>query len=145
MTNDRWDSPEDAERAFYQAFEAGDPQAMMRVWDETTDVCCIHPMGKALFGVDAVRDGWREIFASGQRLQFSAESAIRQIGADLAVSVVHEHIRVVGQDKTSPPMLATNVYRRTAAGWRMTLHHVSPAVVAMGGETEDKPAPRYLH
>lgn len=145
MTSERWDSPQDAERAFYEAFEAADLKAMMRVWDATADVCCIHPMGKALCGVDAVRDGWREIFASGQRLRFNAESAVRHIGADLAVSVVHEQIRVVGQDKTSPPMLATNVYRRTETGWRMTLHHVSPAVVAMGGETENKPASHYLH
>jgi ketosteroid isomerase-like protein len=145
LTSERWDSPEDAERAFYLAFEAGDLEAMMAVWDETADVCCIHPMGQALCGPDAVREGWREILASGQRLQFSAEPALRQIGTELAVSVVREHIRVVGQDKTSPPMVATNVYRRTTGGWRMTLHHVSPAVVAMGNGMEDKPASRYLH
>jgi len=45
-----WATPEAAEKAFYESFEAGDLPTMMQVWADTSDICCIHPMGKALRG-----------------------------------------------------------------------------------------------
>jgi hypothetical protein len=48
-------------------------------------------------------------------------------GMMLAVHSVHENITVAGEQRPRPPMLATNVYLRTAAGWRMIAHHASPA------------------
>lgn len=124
-----WSTPEQAEAAFYQAFEAGDLAAMMQVWDEAADICCIHPMGKALTGPAQVSEGWSGIFSSGQSLSFVLEPLHRQVQGDLAVSVLHEHIRVQGDKRPRPPMLATNVYRRRNGGWRIWLHHASPAVV----------------
>jgi len=137
-----WDTPEAAEKAFYASFEAGDLAAMMQVWADTRDICCIHPMGKALHGPAAVREGWEGIFASGQRLHFVLEPVQWQSTDDLAVSVLLEHIRVEGDDRPRPPMLAINVYRRTTQGWRMVLHHASPAVVEVA---KDMPGPQLLH
>jgi len=39
-------------------------------------------------------------------------------------------------------MIATNVYRLTPHGWRMVLHHASPAVVEVA---KDDPGPQVLH
>ncbi len=137
-----WATPQEAEQAFYRAFEAADLQAMMGVWDEAADICCIHPMGKALLGPAAVFEGWEGIFSSGQRLRFGLEPLyLRQTG-DVAVSVLHEHIRVEAEARFRPPVIATNVYRRTPSGWRMLLHHASPAVVEVAGE---RAASRALH
>lgn len=135
-----WATPEAAERAFYEAFEAGDLPAMMQVWADTPDVCCIHPMGKALRGTAAVREGWEGIFANGPRLQFVLESVQWQSTGELAVSVLLEHIRVEGQARPRPPMIATNIYRRTVRGWRMLLHHASPALVDVAEDS-----PQVLH
>ncbi len=137
-----WATPEAAEKAFYASFEAGDLPAMMQVWADTPDVCCIHPMGKALCGPAAVREGWEGIFSSGQRLRFVLESLQWQSRGDLAISVLFEHIRVDGDHRPRPPMIATNIYRRSARGWHMLLHHASPAVVEVA---KDTPGPLVLH
>jgi SnoaL-like domain len=41
-----------------------------------------------------------------------------------------------GEQRPPPPIVATNVYLRTAAGWRMIVHHASPA------PAQPPPAPR---
>lgn len=137
-----WDTPEAAEDAFYASFEAGDLPAMMQVWADAPDICCIHPMGKALHGPAAVREGWQGILSSGARLRFVLEPLHRHGTDDLAVSVLLEHIQVVGETGPRPPIIATNIYRRTAHGWHMLLHHASPAVVEVA---KDNPGPQVLH
>lgn len=137
-----WSTPQQAEQAFYKAFEAGDLAAMMQVWDTAADICCIHPMGKALTGPAQVSEGWAGIFSSGQTLEFTLEPLHWQVQGDLAVSVLHEHIRVRGDARPRPPMLATNVYRRRGDGWRLWLHHASPAVVEV---STDPAMPAHLH
>lgn len=137
-----WATPEAVEKAFYASFEAGDLSAMMQVWAETPDICCIHPMGKALRGPAAVREGWEGIFSSGQRLNFVLESVQWQNTGDLVISVVLEHISVDGDARPRPPMIATNIYRHTDHGWHMLLHHASPAVVEVA---KDTPGPQVLH
>jgi ketosteroid isomerase-like protein len=131
-----WATPEAAEQAFYEAFEAGDLPAMMQVWADSADICCIHPMGKALLGPAAVREGWEGVFSSSQRLRFVLESLQWQNTGDLAISVLLEHIRVEGEARARPPMIATNIYRRTVRGWRMLLHHASPAVVEVAKDSQ---------
>ena len=44
-------TPDDAEAAFYDAFERGDLAAMMVVWAEGEDVVCVHPSGPRLTGL----------------------------------------------------------------------------------------------
>lgn len=123
---------EEAETAFYRAFETADLALMLRLWDDAPDICCIHPMGKPLLGTAAVAAGWRDILSGGVAMRVLREPIRQHLEQGLAVSIVYEHIRVAGEDKVRPPILATNVYRRTAAGWRMILHHASPAVVSLG-------------
>jgi ketosteroid isomerase-like protein len=40
-------------------------------------------------------------------------------------------------------VLATNVYHKTAQGWRMVAHHASPGSVQDPGDTGD--APQTIH
>ena len=49
-------SAEQAEAAFYRAFEKADLGAMMAVWAEDEEILCIHPGGQRLIGMDAVRE-----------------------------------------------------------------------------------------
>ena len=62
-------TPDDAETAFYDAFERADLAAMMAVWAESDDIVCIHPQGPRLAGFEAVRESWAQIFAGGAQLR----------------------------------------------------------------------------
>ena len=121
-----YSTPEEAQLAFYQAFEHNDLEAMMGVWDVGDDILCIHPMAPALRGRDAVAHGWREIFSGGVDMHFSIESLQRYVQDDLVVMIVNEIIEV-GSGKRVSPIVSTNIYRMSPHGWRMLTHHAGPA------------------
>jgi uncharacterized protein (TIGR02246 family) len=135
-------TPQDAEAAFYEALEAGDLEAMMEVWAEDEDIVCVHPGGPRLAGYDQVRDSWAQIFGSGQRLNVQVSNQVVLSGMMLAVHSVHENILVQGESRPRAPVAATNVYLRTGNGWRMILHHGSPAPQAPRASVE---SPKILH
>ena len=123
----RFYTPAETEAAFYGAFQARDLEAMMAVWADEDDIACIHPTGAILTGRAAVRASWEEIFRHApEGVRFVIDERSRAHGDTLAMHVVHEHIRV-GQEPPRPPVIVTNVYRLTPAGWRMILHHASPS------------------
>jgi len=121
---------QDAENAFYEALERCDLDGMMAVWAEDEDIICVHPGGARLTGQDQVREAWAQIFSGGPRARVHITSQVAISGMMLAVHSVHENFALEGQARrdTPPlPVVATNVYLRTAAGWRMIVHHASPA------------------
>jgi ketosteroid isomerase-like protein len=121
---------QDAENAFYEALERCDLEGMMAVWAEDEDIVCVHPGGPRLTGQDQVRESWAQIFSNGQRARVHITNQVAISGMMLAVHSVHENFALEGQPRrdTPPlPVMATNVYLRTAAGWRMIVHHASPA------------------
>ena len=127
---------QDAENAFYEALERSDLDAMMAVWAEDEDIVCVHPAGQRLAGQAQVREAWRQMFAGGPGMRVQITNQVVANGMMVAVHSVHENIVVAGERRARPPMVATNVYLRTPAGWRMVVHHASPAPVQGG----DKPA-----
>jgi uncharacterized protein (TIGR02246 family) len=119
-------TPQQAEFAFYQAFEQGDAAAMRAVWEDSDEVVCVHPMGAALRGAQSVFEAWREILSGEVRMRFTIEEIhVTHVGP-IAIHIVKEHIAVPG-DKPVAPMMATNIYRESEDGWRMILHHASPS------------------
>ncbi len=144
MTGRIFPTAQDAENAFYEALERCDLEGMMAVWAEDEDILCVHPAGPRLTGQDQVRESWSRMFAGGPgpRLQISHQVAIS--GMMLAVHSVHENFTVPGDARPRSPVLATNVYLRTAAGWRMIVHHASPAPAQPELAVADG-APKTLH
>ena len=137
-------TPDDAETAFYEAFERGDLAAMMAVWAEDDDIVCVHPQGPRLVGFEAVREGWTQIFAAGMQLRVRTTDERHYRGQTLAVHCVVEMLSAPGESATSPPVSATNVYVLTEEGWRMAVHHASPSPEAAPAEAP--PAePHTLH
>ena len=136
-------SAEDVENAFYDAFNRGDLDALMALWSETDDVVCIHPGGSRLVGLHAIRESWKQLFGSGLRLRLKLHHGIIQSSPMLSVRSVLQHVVVEGEDSMSPPVIATNVYARGAFGWRLILHHASPAPDVEG--VFDEEAPRIVH
>jgi ketosteroid isomerase-like protein len=120
-------TPQDAETAFYEAFVKRDLDAMMEVWADDDEVYCVHPQGPRITGVAQVRESWRQLFTGGQNLRFQVRQ--QQVIQAMMVSVhsVYEHITIVGEARARGCMVVTNVYTRTERGWRMIVHHASPA------------------
>ena len=120
-------SPHDAALAFYQAFEARDIDAMMAAWAEDEDIVCIHPGGPRLVGYEAVRAGWEQLFAGDARLSFKLDEIVVIETVGLALQSAVEHVTVGNDPKPRGMAIATNVFLRTPSGWRMVVHHASPA------------------
>ena len=136
---------QDAENAFYEALEHGDLEGMMAVWAEDEEIICVHPTGPRLSGPDQVRESWAKIFASGPGPRVHITQQVAVTGMMIAVHSVHENFTVEGDARAQVPVIATNVYLRTAAGWRMIVHHASPAPIqAPPAQTHDAP-PKFLH
>ncbi len=131
---------QDAENAFYEALERCDLEAMMAVWSEDDDIVCVHPSGQRLAGQEQVREVWRQMFAGGPTMRVQIAQQVVIAGMMLAVHSVHEIFSLPAAKPGEPlpaPIMATNVYLRTAAGWRMIVHHASPAPA----QADPAPAP----
>jgi ketosteroid isomerase-like protein len=120
-------TPTDAALAFYQAFESGDVDAMMATWAEDEDIVCVHPGGARLVGYAAVRAGWEQLFAGGTRLLFRLEQVVVIETVGLSLQSAVEHVTANGNRSESGAALCSNVYLRTPSGWRIVMHHASPA------------------
>ena len=127
-------TPEDASRAFYNAFEQGDIAAMMRVWADDDEIFCIHPSGPRNIGPNAVRGAWEEIFSTPTTLRFQLEQQMFFVGASMAVQSVLEYLQINEEAKLRGPAIATNIYTRSVGGgWRMIAHHAATAPALPGG------------
>ena len=146
MTAKIFPTAQDAENAFYEALERCDLEGMMAVWAEDEDVICVHPTGPRLTGQDQLRESWARIFSGGPRARVHITSQVAISGMMLAVHSVFEHFVVQGEKPEAQPVpvIATNVYLRTAAGWRMIVHHASPAPAQPQPAARDT-GPKILH
>ena len=136
-------TPEAAEAAFYAAFEARSLDAMMAAWADSNSIACIHPLAAPLDGRAAVAAGWQSLFEAAGQFRIQVETAHEIRGADQVIRIVREYLFIDQEAEPRPPVLATNVYRREADGWRMVLHHASPLKV--GGTPPARTAPVVLH
>ena len=148
MKKTTFPTPQDAEAAFYEALERADFDAMMEVWSDDEEVCCIHPGGPRLTGYEQVRENWAQIFKSGQRLHVHLSDQVIVSGIMFSVHSLHENILVRDERGTAGArsvVVATNVFLRAGSGWRMVLHHGSPAPAAVVRRDVPVEAPKVLH
>jgi uncharacterized protein (TIGR02246 family) len=119
-------SPDDVEAQFYEALQQADLAKLMAVWSDDDEIACVHPGGPRISGHAAIRASFEAIFANGAiPLQPMEVRRLHTLGC--AVHHLVEHVTVVdAQGRRSARVLATNVYVKTAQGWRMVAHHASP-------------------
>ena len=119
-------SPEDAEAQFYDALRDGDLDRVMAVWADDEDIVCVHPGGARVVGPQAVRAAFEAIFASGQ-LAVHPEHVKRVHAMGTAMHSVLERVDIVtAEGLRSGWIVATNVFVKSALGWRLVAHHASP-------------------
>lgn len=119
-------SVDDVEAQFYEALQRGDIERLMSVWSDDDDVVCVHPGGPRVVGHAAIRSTFEAIFANGP-IPARPDKAKRVEGAGCAVHNVLERVDIATNEGPQTAwVIATNVYLKTAQGWRMVAHHASP-------------------
>jgi uncharacterized protein (TIGR02246 family) len=137
-------SPDDTEAQFYEALQRGDIERLMAVWADDEEIVCVHPGGGRVIGHAAIRASFESIFANAPvPIQPEQVHRLHTLGS----AAHHLAERVTVQTDEGPQAawaLATNVYVKTAQGWRMVAHHASPGSL---GEPPDTlgDAPSTLH
>jgi len=138
-------TPDEVEAAFYEGLRGGDTEKVMSCWADEDDIVCIHPGGTRLLGAAAIRAAFEEMFSNGGTLHVDA-AHVHQVQA-VACAVHHVSERVEVQTQRGPMqafVLATNVYVKTAQGWRMVVHHASPGTETQMQEDVSS-LPKVLH
>lgn len=121
-----WGSPDDTEQAFYDALQQADIDRLMACWTDEDDIVCVHPGGPRLVGHAAVRAAFDAMFANGS-VQAHPEKVRRLDAGHCSVHSVVERVALMSDDGLQQAwVVATNVYAKTAQGWRMVAHHASP-------------------
>lgn len=119
-------SADDVEAAFYEALQAADIEQLMACWADEDDIVCVHPGGPRLVGAAAIRAAFEAMFAVGAVRAYPERlRRLESLGA--AVHNVLERVDLVTAEGTQHAwVVATNVYFKTAQGWRLVAHHTSP-------------------
>jgi uncharacterized protein (TIGR02246 family) len=126
-------TPDDIELQFYEALQRADIDALMGVWSDDDDIVCVHPGGPRVIGHAAIRHTFEQIFGNGP-VDARPERVRRLATLDSAVHSVLERVAVMTTEgPRSAWVVATNVYVKTAQGWRLAAHHASP-----GTESEEQ-------
>ena len=121
-------TPDDTEAAFYEALQQGDMDRLMACWNDEDDIVCVHPGGPRLVGHAEVRAGFEALFANG-RVIAHPEIVRRAEAGVCSVHSVIERVDILTDDGVQHAwVVATNVYVKTAQGWRMVVHHASPGL-----------------
>ena len=119
-------SADEVEAAFYEALQTGDLERLMACWANEEDIICVHPGGPRLIGAMAIRNSFEIMFSHGPIRSFPE----RLHKLETITSAVHnliERVEIYTADGAQIAFVtSTNVYMRTAQGWRMVAHHASP-------------------
>ena len=134
---------DETEFAFYEALRAADIDRLMACWSDDDDIVCVHPGGPRIVGAGAIRATFESIFVNGNIRAWPEQ--VRRVEA-LASSThnVVERVEVITPSgPTNAYVVATNVYHKTAQGWRMVVHHASPG--SQSEMLEISEVPQVLH
>lgn len=133
-------SADEVEAEFYEALRRGDVERLMALWADDDEIVCVHPGGVRAVGSAAIRASFEAMFANGG-IPVRPEQVHRLAAMGSALHHLVERIEVGGQagGKTGGRaggeqgprtawVTATNLYLKTARGWRLAAHHASPAL-----------------
>ena len=130
---------DDIEAAFYEALQSGDIEKLMACWADEDDIVCVHPGGGGVGGAAAIRATFDAMFSNGT-IRAQAEKVRKVEAMSASVHNVLERIEVLTEEGPRHAyVIATNVYHKTAQGWRMVAHHASPGTPREMQEVSETP------
>lgn len=110
-------------RAFYDAFEARDLDAMSDCWEHSDRVVCTHPGWRTLRGWGAVSGSWFALFGGPSPLQFILTDEVVAVAGDAAWVTVDENL--ISPEMGGGTVAAVNLFVRGRDRWRLVAHHGS--------------------
>ena len=112
-------SSDEVEAQFYEALQKGDLEQLMALWADDDEIVCVHPGGGRVIGAAAIRASFQAIFAGGG-IPVQPEQVHRLAILGGALHHLVERITISGERGVEEGfVLATNVYVKTALGWRL--------------------------
>ena len=120
-----FETPQDAEDAFYDVLEEGDADAMARVWEDSDAIACLLPMTPLVMGREVLAL-WRSILEQSGAFDIQVRHLAWVEGDDLAIHLIEERMPAQHGGQPAPAIYATNIFRRGADGWRLLMHQNSP-------------------
>ncbi len=119
-----------ANTSFYESLEKFDLVGMKSLWYRGDGVRCIHPGWEAINGYEAIIDSWDQVFKNTGWMRVTPTEVSTWRLGELGLVYCAENITAKHDDEVGVAVtMATNVFRQTDEGWRMVLHHASPAPV----------------
>ncbi|MFD6659016.1 MULTISPECIES: nuclear transport factor 2 family protein [unclassified Streptomyces] len=141
---------EAANTAFYEALERGDHEELSDRWlpGEDLTVSCVHPGWPVLTGRGEVLRSYALIMANTEYIQFFLTDVNIAMTGDTALVTCTENILSGGPAEEGNALgplvgqlvVATNVFRRTADGWKLWSHHGSPVLTESDEDDEESPS-----
>ena len=128
-------SPQDCARAFYEAFSAVEVDALMSVWTEDEEICCVHPAAAPLFGYADVRAAWESIFRNSARMRIELRDEHWNVTIGMATQFTIEWIYVGEEQQPRGPVFVCNTYLRAPQGWRLLSHCAMPVQTGLAQST----------
>ena len=122
--------------AFYEAFETADLDTMQDLWLEDDETLCVHPGAMPIRGTGPINRSWALIMANTPYIQFFLTDVEVEVVGEIAVVTCAENI-LTGMGESALAggrAVATNVFRHTASGWRLWIHHASPVITPAEGD-----------
>lgn len=134
---------DELEASFYDALQSGDVEKLMACWADEDDIVCVHPGGARVVGAAYIRASFEIMFANGTIRAFAEKvRKVESIGASVHSVLQRIEVRTEAGPRHAY-VIATNVYHKTAQGWRMVAHHASPGTPSEMQEVAD--VPQVLH
>ena len=138
--SERFETPQDAEDAYYDALEEGDPDKVLAVWADSDDISCLLPMYPLIQGRKDIAELFTRLFSQGQGVALTVAHLHWMQTEDVAVHQVSENIQHPPPDRPRPPpFYGTNIYRKLDGGWRLIMHLNAPMPAPLQHQRE---APR---
>ncbi|MGW1295644.1 nuclear transport factor 2 family protein [Streptomyces sp. NPDC002533] len=141
---------EAANTAFYEALERGDHEDLSGRWlpGEDLTVSCVHPGWPVLTGRGEVLRSYALIMANTEYIQFFLTDVNIAMTGDTALVTCTENILSGGPAEEGNALgplvgqlvVATNVFRRTADGWKLWSHHGSPVLTETDEDDDEEPS-----
>jgi ketosteroid isomerase-like protein len=130
---------DDIEAAFYEALQSGDIDKLMACWADEDDIVCVHPGGGRLVGAAAIRATFDAMFSNGT-IRAQPEKVRKVDAMSASLHNVLERVELLTEEGPRHAyVIATNVYHKTAQGWRMVAHHASPGTPREMQEVSETP------
>ncbi len=111
----------EANEDFYRAFNAGNFDAMSRLWAERAPIACMHPGLPAIVGRTRVMDSWKRILGDSADWEMTCRGARVHVLGDSAFVTCFE----ASGDRPAH-IAATNVFVLEDGRWRMVHHQAGP-------------------